>query len=182
MNQILPYKSLRFFPHWNVNSTDQVIGLMEMVDYITYDGHNQHWVEIGSYYGESATIFLGFPKIAKLDCVDISKKSIDFLENKLSPYIKSNRCLLHHCSSESYSETLADNSIDVVYIDADHSYESVCKDLALYYPKVMIEGYLCGHDYSVSWPGVIKAVDQFASSLNYHIKIFKDASWLLQKR
>lgn len=180
MQQILPHSSVRFFPFWNNTNTDQVVGLIEMINYILEDTyHKQHWIEIGSHYGESATIFLGFSQIVKLECIDISQHSISFLQHKLSKYIESNRCLLHNCSSESYASTLSDKSVNVVYIDADHSYESVLNDIKLYYPKVMIGGYLCGHDYSTSWPGVIKAVDEFSKSIERPIKVFKDSSWVI---
>lgn len=180
MNQTLPYQSVRFFPNWNSMDTDQVIGLIEMVNHILDNSCNtQHWIEIGSHYGESATIFLGFYQIAKLECVDISQQSISFLQDKLSRYIKSNRCLLHHSSSESYASTLSDKSVNVIYIDANHTYESVYQDLRLYYPKIMLGGYLCGHDYSAAWPGTMKAVNEFAESLGKDIKIFRDSSWLI---
>ena len=57
-----------------------------------------------------------------------------------------------------------DGSIDAVFIDAGHEYEDVVADLEAWYPKVRRHGYLCGHDYSIAWPGVIRAVDEFFST------------------
>ncbi len=45
------------------------------------------------------------------------------------------------------SKMFADNSLDFVYIDANHSYESVKEDIKVWYPKVAKGGYLCGDDY-----------------------------------
>lgn len=39
-----------------------------------------------------------------------------------------------------------DNSLDFIFIDADHSYEGVKRDIELWRPKVRSGGYLSGHD------------------------------------
>lgn len=51
-------------------------------------------------------------------------------------------------------------SCDVVFIDMDHSYESVKQDLEIWYPKVKIGGYIAGHDYTSDWTGVVQAVNE----------------------
>ena len=51
-------------------------------------------------------------------------------------------------------------SLDFVYLDANHSYEGCKKDLELWYPKIKTGGVIAGHDYP-SWPGVKQAVDEF---------------------
>lgn len=50
-------------------------------------------------------------------------------------------------------------SLDLVFIDADHSYEAVKADIAAWEPKVRPGGILCGHDYGV-FPGVTRAVNE----------------------
>jgi len=40
-----------------------------------------------------------------------------------------------------------DNSVDFVFIDADHEYSSVIKDIDAWLPKIKIGGMLAGHDY-----------------------------------
>jgi predicted O-methyltransferase YrrM len=59
-----------------------------------------------------------------------------------------------------------DNSCDVVFIDMDHEYESVNKDIDLWFPKVKKNGIIAGHDYSGGWPGVIRAVDEHFGKSN----------------
>ena len=52
---------------------------------------------------------------------------------------------------------------DFVYLDGDHSYESVTKDLESWYPKLKKFGVMCGDDYGhPSGVGVIEAVTKFA--------------------
>jgi FkbM family methyltransferase len=45
------------------------------------------------------------------------------------------------------SELFEDNSLDFVYIDANHTYEGVKEDIKYWYPKVKPGGLLLGHDY-----------------------------------
>lgn len=55
-------------------------------------------------------------------------------------------------------------SIDLCFIDADHSYESVTEDLRTWWPRVKPGGTLAGHDYRQSAPwlvGVTAAVHDF---------------------
>lgn len=49
---------------------------------------------------------------------------------------------------------------DVVFIDADHSYEGVMLDLDAWWPIVAPDGLFCGHDYHL-FPGVKRAVDEW---------------------
>lgn len=48
---------------------------------------------------------------------------------------------------------------DYVYIDGEHSYAAVARDLRDYFPKVKIGGYLIGDDYG--WSGIAPAVQDF---------------------
>ena len=66
----------------------------------------------------------------------------------------------------------ADGELDFVYIDAQHHYEAVKEDIALWRPKVKPGGILAGHDYldghieDVGLFGVKSAVDEFANEVN----------------
>ena len=55
----------------------------------------------------------------------------------------------------------------VIHIDASHEYEDVVRDLAEYWPLVVPGGFLVGDDYHPSWPGVVRAADEFAAQ-NLH--------------
>lgn len=56
----------------------------------------------------------------------------------------------------------ADEYFDFVFIDADHSYPGVTRDIEAWFPKVKIGGWLCGHDYDHPEQGEVKrAVHEF---------------------
>ena len=54
-----------------------------------------------------------------------------------------------------------DESLDMVFIDADHSYEAVKRDIQTWEKKLKPGGILSGHDYwPGSWPEVRQAVNE----------------------
>lgn len=67
--------------------------------------------------------------------------------------------------------TLADGSFDFIYIDASHLYQDVLDDLRAFYPKIKKGGCIAGHDYGLTFPGVIKAVNEFCKEYNLDIDI-----------
>jgi len=60
--------------------------------------------------------------------------------------------------SSTMAGNVKDGSLDFVFIDADHRYEAVIKDLAAWVPKLKPGGMLCGHD--IHLVGVRKAIDE----------------------
>lgn len=51
---------------------------------------------------------------------------------------------------------IPDASQDFVFIDADHSFEAVVRDIRAWKPKLRVGGTLCGHD--IDQPDVLSAV------------------------
>jgi len=62
-------------------------------------------------------------------------------------------------SSSFASLSFYDHSIDMIFIDGDHSYRSVLYDISDWERTVKPGGLICGHDYNVH-PGVKLAVDE----------------------
>ena len=54
--------------------------------------------------------------------------------------------------------------IDVLFIDADHSYEGCKADIDAWYPQMAKHGVMLFHDCDASSPGVVKAVKEFAKN------------------
>ena len=61
------------------------------------------------------------------------------------------------------SNCFVDGSLDMVFIDADHSYEAVKNDICTWLPKICRGGLLLGHDYN--YKEVRKAVDEIFDSI-----------------
>jgi len=63
------------------------------------------------------------------------------------------------------AERMPDESLDLVFIDADHTYEGVYKDILAWLPKVRVGGTMLFHDFAHhAWPGVRQAVTELLPS------------------
>lgn len=140
---------------------------------INRSSHTSHFVEVGCYHGRSAAfmcveIFNSNKKII-FDCIDIFKPmdslipaedipTINQTYENLSPVNEVVNYKLVEGLSDKSASLYRDGSLDFVFIDADHSYESVYRDIVAWKPKVKIGGLLAGHDFSEYHPGVVKAV------------------------
>ena len=79
--------------------------------------------------------------------------------------------------SYNYIPKIEANSVDLIYIDGDHSYEGCLKDLELSYNIIKNQGYICGHDYLINKNkckydynfGVYDAVNHFCKKYSQKI-------------
>lgn len=119
-------------------------------------------VEVGTLFGGSAAIICKARKEKKSRIFTIDSYEIPAvnLENtKLN--LKNEGCEEVEVI-KGFSVEMAKNwniPIDCLFLDGDHSYESVKSDIDSWIPKVKIGGLVLFHDYS-SWPGVTEAVDE----------------------
>lgn len=88
-----------------------------------------------------------------------------------------NRFKFYNLSSVDYGKSLQDNTLDIVFIDGDHSEEGVTNDLEIYYKKIRKGGLLVGHDYGGDFGNCEKvvnvkpAVDKFCRNNNIDYSI-----------
>lgn len=71
----------------------------------------------------------------------------------------------------------ADESLDYVYVDGDHTFDAVLADIRAYLPKLKIGGLLIGDDYSLGgwWGGgVVDAFHQCLHELPLRIEFVMD--------
>jgi hypothetical protein len=98
--------------------------------------------------------------------------------------IASGRIRLIRETSESAPPKMADASLEWVYIDGNHRYEFVKRDLELYFAKVKPGGYIVCDDYHYAgdwFDGATRAVDEIMS-LGTCRKIFKRRSQFVMQR
>jgi len=87
-----------------------------------------------------------------------------------------NRLTILRGDSVMMADQVPDGSLDFVFIDADHRYHAVLKDMAAWVPKLKPEGILCGHD--IHLPGVLKAVSEKVPN---YIDTGSDHVWTAKK-
>jgi len=143
-----------------------------------------------------------------LDSSNHAAHSSAYLEtmNSISGY--EDRGVMVRATSEVAADMFDRESLDFVYIDANHAYDFVIQDIKLWYPKIKSGGYLCGHDYiNMDWYndpnflenkkdkhiwngdfyhgvfGVNPAVDEFCKKFNFDLTITKEwfGSWVIKK-
>ena len=88
---------------------------------------------------------------------------------------------LIHDFSVNAVDRFENESIDIIFIDGDHSYDSVLQDISVWLPKVKRGGIMWGDDYG-GWESVRMAVDDFckANNLTYKVVCGK-RSWQINK-
>ena len=82
------------------------------------------------------------------------RKNIVFSQLNMFP----NRCKIYEERTDEAYKHFKNDSLDFIFIDADHSYKSVKKDIELWTPKVKTTGMIFGHD--VNWGDVARAVGE----------------------
>jgi len=68
---------------------------------------------------------------------------------------------------------------DLVYVDGAHEYAEVLADISAWWKLLRIGGILLGDDFA--WPGVKKAAEEFAQSVNATLVTGRHSKWWLLK-
>jgi len=158
--------------------------------------HPLRIAEIGVFFGTNArrmfknldieTMFLIDP-YEKYQEYANEKKVSTFLPASFKPALKVlNRYADRVVPLQMTSEDAVDfvpNDLDMVYIDGNHAYDYVKKDIELYYPKVKPGGIIGGHDIDGNSHGVNvkRAVYEFADKNNLQVNVRKPDWWIIKK-
>lgn len=90
--------------------------------------------------------------------------------------------LIRDHSHKAGSLRIDPQSLDFAFIDADHSYEAVSRDIAVWRTNVKPGGLLCGHDYGM-WEergfGVRQAVDEACERHGWVLDLGEDSTWFV---
>jgi hypothetical protein len=158
---------------------------------------NPKVLEVGVFKGEFLDYIYNYCAPSHIDGVDLFEGNMGsgdvdgnnftfcLLNNVyyelIQKYSNNQNVKLHKSYSDIFLSKCNDNEYDIIYIDADHTYEGVKRDLTHSFKKIKNGGYIMGHDYEMNMNkarkyydfGVKKAVDEFC--LNYNQKIIAKA-------
>ena len=138
--------------------------------------------ELGVRHGEHAKTLLDVTNPTKLHLVDVwgldsqlasvfqnerqvrhnRMKLFERVKGQFRKEIASGQVEIHRADIADALPTFEDKYFDWIYIDAEHYYEPVMRDIELALPKLKDDGILAGHDFMVNPPkwrtGVPRAV------------------------
>ncbi len=80
--------------------------------------------------------------------------------------MKKNGIIFYENSSLDASKLFDDKSIDMIFIDADHSYKGCKEDIEVWYPKIRDGGIISGHNFELKYLGVVQAVTEKFLNIN----------------
>jgi predicted O-methyltransferase YrrM len=142
-------------PSKGILNESDIATLVELINSVKRD--NMVIVDVGTYQGFSASLFAqetADKKNVKIYTVDryepfesaetygnekVAREYVEQLGFKNIEFIK--------MDSSKFGQTLKPESVDFIFIDADHAYEAVLADLFIYYRALKTGGVICGHDF-----------------------------------
>jgi hypothetical protein len=149
------------------------------------EGHLLRGIEIGVAAGDNSLSILKELAVDKLFLIDpyvpyefdgrTWDASADYAiaHTKLAEYPQV--VWMRKTSESAIREFQNEEAVDFVYIDGNHSYESVKKDITLYYQLIKNNGLIGGHDYTPYYETVMRAVNEFAEEAKLELHtVFPD--------
>jgi hypothetical protein len=107
------------------------------------------------------------------------------VQERFRKQVQAGHVVIHRAASAAAAREFENSYFDWLYIDGNHLYEFVNKDLKSYFPKVRHGGYITGDDYEDSgwWQGgVKKAVDEFVSNGSCDVVLTRNNQFILRKK
>ncbi len=134
--------------------------------------------EIGTQYGAFAEKIMLATHPQKLHIIDIDlsllRANLDE-RTAIKAGLENHSVELHQGDSSTVIATFPDQYFDWIYIDGDHSYDGVKKDIEKSYPKLKEDGLLVFNDYTHWSPyemipyGIPRAVNEFCIANHWEI-------------
>tara|TARA_S200002703_G_scaffold23747_1_gene20599 strand:+ start:2018 stop:2590 length:573 start_codon:yes stop_codon:yes gene_type:complete len=168
----------------------------EMIKYYSSQIENPIMCEIGVFKGEffkyildncnpsileGVDVFSGIAGSGDVDGNNPIQVDMNEVYDDLQNNFKNNLVVSFHKDfSHKYLQKQPDNKYDIIYIDADHSYNAVKRDIELAFHKIKNKGFIMGHDYELNkskcnhnWKfGTKQAVDEFCKNYSQSICSF----------
>lgn len=160
-------------------------GRDELAKFLADHGYNKG-VEVGVNKGLYSEVLCKANPNIELYCVDawFNSRAKRLATARLKPY---NATLIHKLSLDAVKD-FPDRSLDFVYIDADHYFDSFVCDLVFWSKKVKKYGIVGCHDYFChSYNGVVGAVNAYTNCHNINpwyvtLELWPSAFWIKNYR
>lgn len=134
--------------------------------------------EVGILKGDYSRYILDIVKPQKLHLIDIDSKSIKIARKQFEDEIEQNLVEVHRVDSSTFLSSVPDATFDWIYIDGDHSYEGVKRDLEAAHSKIKPDGLISLNDYiffgssDLTKYGIIEATNEFCIEYDYELVHF----------
>lgn len=132
--------------------------------YILFDSSTDSFAYQGANYNQQDydELFL----FTKERLENINKKITFFRDTSINASIK-----------------IKDDYLDIVFIDAEHTFDALKKDLKIWESKVKTGGIISGHDYNHgNFPDVKKVIDAWVIEKNYELNVERGYVWWVIKK
>jgi glycosyltransferase involved in cell wall biosynthesis len=143
------------------------------------------YAEVGVFKGEFTTFLQDVLCPKKLYAIDLfegvtgsgDQDGLNFSQCQLEEtraMLEKRAITILKGDSSQMIRTLDDNSLDMIYIDANHSFEYVLRDLEASFSKVKHGGWIMGHDYGMNMKkaGHLNACEPLQRAVNNFCKIY----------
>lgn len=162
---------------------NSLAGLHDMIKNRVKEGFVM--AEIGSFQGASTMLFSLFvDKVYSIDCYDYVVPPTGRIPSHDQLFIDAEKLFLERTSnipniikikktSMEAAKDFEDESLDLVYIDAEHDYDSVNADISTWKHKIKNNGVLSGHDWNLPFMFTILSDQDLLNDLD----VYSDTSW-----
>jgi len=134
--------------------------------------------EVGIWRCDFSRKIMATTQPSRLHLVDIDPAATEHADRAFAADIAAGNVSVHLGDSAVWLMSMPDAYFDWIYIDGDHSYEAVKRDLAAALPKLKAGGMLAMNDYIYFEPsgfskyGVMEAVNEFCIEHDFELVYF----------
>lgn len=154
----------------NHSTVDRTAGLADLA--LTMFPRHGRLVEAGRGRGVSAELFALLLPEVQIFSIDVADTPEAYA--RLAPY--KNVTMVKDDAAEWIARQPA-QSIQAAYLDSDHSYDNVSRELLALRTRMTRGGVIGGHDYCLLCPDVIRAVADYFGKDNPPHRVTSDSSW-----